>query len=232
MRFLFRAAAWFALVYFTWLITRNSLVYFNEPRAHGFVWEKGELAENPVWLAALVVHVGAGIVCLASSFLQFFRPLLKRAPWLHRWLGRAYVGSILVVLAPTGFYLAFYAHGGVAGTVGFLILGVLTTGSTWRGWRAIRAGRTREHTVWMIRSLAMVTTAITFRIEHIAMQLLGVDPVTGFLAALYLSIAGNAFAAEFVVHKIQNSKRKHRTNTEPIPENENHHPVPLSARHS
>lgn len=113
----FRILAWQALVFFTGLLVLNSLPYFIEPREHAFVWEKGELADRPVWLVSLVIHVVAGVVCLVSSFLQFFRPLLRRAPWLHRWLGRIYVFSILVLLAPTGFYLAFFATGGLAGTV-------------------------------------------------------------------------------------------------------------------
>ncbi|MDE0836048.1 MAG: hypothetical protein OSA84_06825 [Akkermansiaceae bacterium] len=70
------------------MLLLNSLPYFNEPRSHAFVWEKAELADRPVWLVLLIIHVGAGVVCLISSFLQFFRPLLRRAPWRHRWLGR------------------------------------------------------------------------------------------------------------------------------------------------
>lgn len=209
----FRISAWLALVFFTALLTFNSLPYFSEPRAHGFVWEKGELADRPLWLGALVIHAGAGVVCLVSSFLQFFRPLLRRAPGLHRWLGRIYVFSVLALVAPTGFYLAFFAHGGVAGVIGFLLLGVLTTGTTWKGWIAMRRKRTAEHVTWMIRSFAMVTTALTFRLEFFISQELGIAPETGFLAALYLSIAGNAFAAEWLIAKIRRTKtRKQRKN--------------------
>ena len=197
---------WLALVFFTGLLTLNCLPYFSEPRTHGFVWEKGELADNPVWMVALIVHVVFGVVCLISAFLQFFRPMLRRAPALHRWLGRIYVTSILVFMAPTGFYLAFFAHGGLLGTIGFLLLGILTTVSTWNGWVAMRRKQTAKHVAWMIRSFAMVTTALTFRIEHIIFQEMGIHPNTGFLAALYLSIAGNAVVAEGVLWKIRMKK--------------------------
>jgi hypothetical protein len=209
----FRTAAWLALVFFTALLTLNSLPYFSEPRAHGFVWEKGALADNSFWLGALVIHVGAGVVCLLSSFLQFFRPLLRKAPGLHRWLGRIYVFSVLVLVAPTGFYLAFYAHGGIAGVVGFLLLGILTTGTTWKGWMAMRRKRMTEHVAWMIRSFAMVTTALTFRIAHILFQELGIAPETGFLAALYLSIGGNALAAEWLLLTIRKTKSRKQNQT-------------------
>ena len=216
--------AWLALVFFTLLLAQNSLPYFSEPRAHGFVWEKGVLADRPLWLVSLVIHAGAGIVCLVSSFLQFFKPLLGRYPAMHRWLGRIYVFSILVHLAPTGFYLAFFSHGGVVGTVGFLLLGALTTGTTWKGWVAMRRKRMGEHVDWMIRSFAMVTTAITFRIEHIVFQELGFAAETGFLAALYLSIAGNAILAEFLIFMMNKNKNRKHTKT-----NETKNDIPVYA---
>ncbi len=223
-------SAWLAVVFFTWLIARNSQVYFSQPRAHGFVSEKGALADDPLWMAALVIHVAAGILCLGSAFLQFFRTVLRRLPWLHRWLGRVYVASVLFLLTPTGLYLALYAHGGAAGTVGFLLLGALTATTTWRGWAAMRRGDVRGHAAWMLRSFAMATSAITFRIAHVGLQLTGIDPEVGFLTALYLSIAGNALAAEWLLQKIRKPEMTKRTRTRY--HDENHHPVPIRPRPS
>jgi hypothetical protein len=201
---------WLVLVFFTGLLIYNGLPYLDTPRTHAFVWENGELADRPVWLISLVVHVVAGMVCLLSSLLQFFRPLLRRAPWLHRWLGRVYVWSILGFLAPTGFYLAFFAHGGWLGVLGFLILGVVTTVTTWKGWMAMRRHQVQQHIVWMIRSFAMVTTALTFRLEHIVFQEIGLAAETGFLAALYLSIIGNALVAECLLRWMRRKKNKNQ----------------------
>lgn len=223
----FRFIAWLALVFFSGLLTLNSLPYFTEPRMHGFVWEKGALADRPLWLASLVIHVIAGVVCLLSSFLQFFRPVLHRAPWLHRWLGRIYVSSVLMFLAPTGFFLSFFANGGWLGVFGFLLLGLLTTVTTWKGWIAMRRGRTAEHAKWMVRSFAMITTALTFRIEHIVFQDLGVAPETGFIAALYLSISGNALAAEWLLWRIRISKTAKPNQTK---SHETKHVIPANAR--
>ena len=205
-----RIFAWLALVFFSGLLIYNGLPYLNAPRTHGFVWEKGALADRPVWLIALVIHVIAGMVCLLSSLLQFFRPMLRRAPWLHRWLGRIYVWSILAFLSPTGFYLAFFAHGGSLGTLGFLLLGVITTVTTWKGWVAMRRHQIQQHVAWMIRSFAMVTTALTFRIEHIIFQEIGITPETGFLVALYLSIIGNGVVAEALLWWMRQKKNKNQ----------------------
>ena len=224
---LIRILAWLILVLLTGVMIRNNLIYFSAPRMHPFVWEKGALAEHPFWLACLVIHVGAGLVCLAASFLQFFRPMLRHFPFLHRWLGRIYMISVLAFLAPTGFYLAFFANGGTAGIAGFLLLGVLTTVTTWKGWMAMRAGRTAEHLVWMIRSFAMITTALSFRTEHIIFQMMGIQPETCFLMALYLSILGNALVAECLILRIRKPKNRNRIHHH---ENKSDIPVPAGIR--
>lgn len=69
-----------------------------------------------------------------------------------------------------------------------------------------------EHLAWMVRSFAVVTTALTFRIEHIMFQLLGISPETGFLTALYLSIAGNALVVEWLLLRIRRTKTSNQTN--------------------
>lgn len=228
MRLLLRFTAWLALAFLAGVIAVNSLPYFDEPFGHGFVIEKGELARDPIYMAVLLTHVAAGITCLGASLLQFFRPLLRRAPWLHRWLGRIYVFSILAVLAPTGFYLAPYAHGGVAGSLGFALLGIATFATTWTGWIEARRGRMRTHARWMVRSFAMASSAITFRLIHASLGIAGVDPYAGYLGALYLSIFGNALVAELLLQKLPH--RPART-----PQNEHHethlHPVPAHTPH-
>ena len=65
----------------------------------------------------------------------------------------------------------------------------------------------------MIRSFAMITTALTFRIAHILFQELGIAPETGFLAALYLSIGGNALAAEWLLLTIRKTKTRKQNQT-------------------
>lgn len=187
-----------------------------------FLEERIELSESPTWRAMLALHVAAGAASLLASFLQFLRPVLRRSPWLHRWFGHVYSWSILGVLAPTGLYLAWFAKGGALGITGFLVLGILATHSTWMGWLTIRRGQTTEHVGWMIRSFAMVTTAITFRIYNILLVQTGMTFETGYLVALYLSLFGNLLAAEWLLtrlnsrtfneppRKIDNEKHPHR----------------------
>ncbi len=206
--------AWLAFAGISWIIIENTIPYLLARDGIPFLEERPWLATAPVYRAVLGMHCGAAIVCLASSLLQFWRPLIRRLPSLHRRLGRAYVGSVLVVLFPTGFFLAFSAKGGWAGILGFHLLGALTFWTTWRGWIAMRRGVMREHIVWMIRSFAMIANALTARLLMMGCYLLGVDDATGYVASLYLSIAGNAGLAELLISR---TKLQSRISSRPNP---------------
>jgi hypothetical protein len=212
---------WFGFVFLSCLIVENSWGLVVAAEEVPFLQERIHLAGEPFWRATLGLHAAAGIVCLVASFLQFFRSLIRRFPALHRWLGRAYSGSCLWVLCPTGFYLSFFAKGGALGVAGFITLGIATFYTTWKGWRAIRLGEVEEHVVWMIRSFAMITTAISFRVYNIALTYAGMDYELVYLVALYLSLFGNAFAAELLVLQINRSKPSKQTTLENTEQHEN-----------
>jgi uncharacterized membrane protein len=195
---------WFAFLFFGGIVIYNSLDYFRF-HASGvppFFEEKAPASGHWAWRFAIYTHVTAGIICLAASVLQFFRGVLRRWPALHRWLGRTYAMSALWVLCPSGFYLSAFAFGGLPGRAGFFLLGVITFLTTWRGVAEMKAGRTRSHARWMIRSFAMITTAITFRLYHTAFGLAGWEYETNFLTALWLSVLGNAAAGEWFARMI------------------------------
>ena len=229
IRFLVKLIAWLALVGFSWLIVENSLPYLGTRADIPFLEERPWLAAQPLWRATVAVHAAGGVVCLLSCLLQFYRPLMRRAPAAHRLLGLAYVHSVLWVLCPSGFYMAFFAKGGWSGVAGFLLLGVVTFWTTWRGWTAMRKSRTHDHVIWMIRSFAMVTTAITFRIYNIALYELGMSLDTGYQAALGLSLAGNAAAAEWILFRMQSHANSKPQNAK-THENQNHIPDHNSVR--
>jgi len=189
--------AWLAYLFFGSLIIYNSLGYFGPLNAMVFVEEKAPVSTEPLWRAALVLHVAGGLLCLAAATLQFFRRLTRRFPALHRALGNLYAFAVMCLLCPSGMYLALFANGGFPGQLGFLVLGALTYWTTSRGVSEMAAGRPRPHARWMIRSFGLITTAITFRLYHVGLGYADWwSPATSYVAALWLSIAGNALAAE------------------------------------
>lgn len=211
---------WVLFVSLGGLIAYNSRGYFHAPTETGFFEEKAPISLQPAWQVSLVAHAAAGIVCMAASLLQFFRGVLRRWPWLHRHLGKIYAGSVLWVVSPTGFYLAWYAKGGWLGQTGFFVLGVLTFVFTWLGVREMKAGHTRAHARWMVRSFAMIATAITFRVAHMAFTYTSMAYQTNYLLSLWLSILGNAAVAELCVYLMPKPSSKPAIETareQPVP---------------
>lgn len=119
------------------------------------------------------LHVGPAIVALFIGPFQVWRRLRRRFPMAHRVAGWVYV---LAVTAASigGFGLAWTAFGGGITTGGFVTLSVLWLGVTAMALtRAIR-GDVAAHRRWMIRSLALTTSAVTLRL------IIGIGPALGF----------------------------------------------------
>jgi len=112
--------------------------------------------------AALLHFLGGGIVLLAGAS-QFHKGWRTRYPHLHRWLGRVYVGGVLIG-GIAGLYLAFYAAGGLAARFGFGQLAVLWLLSTSLAFWHILRRNIVVHQQWMTRSYAMTLGAVTLRI--------------------------------------------------------------------
>ena len=195
--------AWLAYLAGCVLILHNSVEDYL-PGGYGlFIAQKGEIGKSAVWRVSLSLHVVAGLLCLFAALPQFSRALLTRVPALHRICGRVYGVSVLLLLCPTGFHLAFYAKGGFFGKLGFLTLSVLAFHSTWAGWCAVMppVRNMALHRTWMIRSFALAASAITFRIFHILGYLYGLEENVNYVACLWLSIFVNLGVAEIIVQR-------------------------------
>lgn len=200
-RSVLKAAAWLGFLAGCALILSNSFVDFRPGGEGVFIEQKGEAGRHPWWLFSLRLHVVAGSICLLASLPQFSRSLLRRVPSLHRTCGKIYAASVLLLLSPTGIHLALSAKGGLPGQGGFLLLGIATFFTTLRGVTTIRRRDLDRHRRWMTRSFALVATAVTFRIYHVAFFHAGLADETNYVASLWLSILGNAAAAEWILRR-------------------------------
>lgn len=218
---------WLVLAWLAGVIAVNSLGYIFAPVGMPFYAEKADAAQHGYWRLALVVHVISGIVSLTAVLGQFSKPLLRRWPAVHRWMGSIYSSSTLYALCPTGFILAWHAKGGWIGISGFMLLGVLTFWFTRRGTQEILKGNTRAHIVWMIRSFAMVSSAITFRLYHLGLEVTDWEYLTNYRTSLWLSVLGNALAAEWCIAKFFRRSSTH--NITPHHKIPHHHPGLLDA---
>ena len=178
-----------------WLVA-NSWPYFTLAEALPFLVEKGAIALESWWKTFFIAHVTGGVVCLAIGPLLIWNVLILRSGRLHALLGRTYVGLVLLWGAPAGLVLATTAKGGILGRGGFVVLGLLWWITTWRGVRAITSGRTVPHVAWMARSYAIATSALSFRVFHLALHAAGVPDRTNYIASIWGSLVVSLVVGE------------------------------------
>ncbi len=158
-------------------------------------WKAGDTLGN----GQLGLHLLAAFLLSGLGVMQVLPALRRRAPALHRTLGRVFMVSALAA-SLSGFYLVW-----VRGTVGDASLhlaislnGLLILGFALMAWREARARRFDAHRRWALRLLFAVCGVWFFRIGFMLWMLIwrapvGFDPntftgpfVTGWTLGQYL----------------------------------------------
>ena len=103
------------------------------------------------------------MTALLVGQFQFFKKLRVRNIKLHRFLGRIYLGSILIS-APIGLYLALTSNLHFVYATGLSLLAIIWFSTATMGYISIRKGNIAQHREWMIRSYVVTFAFIFFRI--------------------------------------------------------------------
>ncbi|MEV0192277.1 DUF2306 domain-containing protein [Kitasatospora purpeofusca] len=143
--------------------------------------------------AAFYVHIVTSGIALAVGPFQFVRAIRRRFPRVHRWIGRGYVAAVGLGSA-AALVMCCFNSVAFAGFFGFGSLAVLWGWTTYRGYRAARAGDFAAHEAWMIRSFALTFAAPTLRLWFgvlILVQVLAGGAAGGDVE----QIVGRAYAA-------------------------------------
>lgn len=108
---------------------------------------------------------GALALCLVPSqlWLANQRALRSHYSRLHKMGGKLYVAAVATSCIG-GYYLAMNAYGGLVSTIALTTLCTFWWISTGLGVVYICKGEIARHRRWMIRSLALTTSAITLRL--------------------------------------------------------------------
>ncbi|MCA9315834.1 MAG: DUF2306 domain-containing protein [Planctomycetes bacterium] len=182
----------------TALLLSNVLPYFGAGADDmPFLHEKGALAIDPVWRTVFDLHVAGGALCLVVALPLFSRQLLRRHPGWHRALGWTYVLSVLVLVAPTGLWLAPTAKGGFAGQSGFAVTGLYLFGTTALGLREVLRRDFVAHRAWMVRSYALAASALSFRVLFVALEIARVPHA--YVIGVWASFGLDLVVAELVI---------------------------------
>jgi len=192
----FRALLVLALALGSAAITWGSLAYFDSEEYAPFVLEKLPLAREALYVFALQVHVVAAAFALPGCLLLISMTVLRKLPRLHQWLGRLVGVAVVFAMVPSGFYLSFFAKGGLASTLGFLATGGVMFVAMVQGVRTARARRFAEHRRWVWHVLAQMSVAVTSRAMLFAFDAAGAEETLAYLVSLWLPVVGSALAVE------------------------------------
>jgi hypothetical protein len=205
---LFRAILWIPLFFFSVLLAHNAMLYFTHGGEYGILPEKVVARNDMIWNICFYTHLPAGVICLFTPLLLLARTFIKKGLRLHKIVGKVYVWITLLVVCPTGMYLALYAKGGFVTQTGFMVQGILLAMFTWKGYQAIRKGDKSEHLHFMIRSYAVATVVLSFRIFHILFFILQIPYQDNYAISQWLGLAGNLLVAELCI-VVASQKKNH-----------------------
>jgi len=150
------------------------------------------LLHNP---PAFILHTSFGGLALLLAPWQFVGWLRRKRPGVHRWVGRAYLGCVLI----SGVAAYPVALGTIAGPIasaGFALMATAWLGTTLIAWRAVRQRRYAAHRRWMIRSFALAMSAVTLRVALLVPIQLQLDFLPIYRVTSWASWLVNLMLAE------------------------------------
>jgi uncharacterized membrane protein len=148
----------------------------------------------PVFLA----HVSGGVLALFLGPWQVWTSLRNRFLSLHRWIGRLYLGAVLVG-SLAGLYLASIAFGGLPTHLGFSLLALLWLVTAVMAYVRVRQGDLEAHREWMIRNYALTFAAVTLRLWLPLLMISGFAFITAYITVAWLCWIPNLIAAELYI---------------------------------
>ncbi|MGG5209285.1 DUF2306 domain-containing protein [Chryseobacterium sp. MIQD13] len=188
--------------YFFWLMLKITLEYipFN-PEVSFLMIKQTEVVKRPEYLTFFYTHVYTSIFVLLSGFLAILRKDFGLKNF-HRNTGKVYIFLILILAAPSGIYMGFFANGGFFSKISFVILGLLWWFSTYKAYQSARQKRFKEHKQWMWRSFAFTLSALTLRIwKVIIVYLFHPNPMDVYQIIAWLGWIPNILLIEYLITK-------------------------------
>jgi hypothetical protein len=113
---------------------------------------------------AFYAHIVSGPVSLVLGLILVSESLQRRFPKWHRSMGKLQAGVVLLLLAPSGLWMAFYAQTGTVAGIGFALLAIATGMCVLAGWRSAVKRRFAEHRRWMMRCFLLLCSAVIARV--------------------------------------------------------------------
>lgn len=181
---------------------RITIPYLSFETDIGFLLTKQAILHIDIWYISFYTHITSSLTVLLLGCLQFVKLMLVKRPRLHRNLGKFYIGLILVLSAPSGLIMGYYANGGIAAKVSFIITSLCWWLFTFQAYRAIRSYQVQSHINFMIRSYALTLSALTLRCYVMLLPLvIQLHAKEMYTLVAWLSWVPNLLFAEWLIKK-------------------------------
>lgn len=155
---------WILFIVLSILVGLYPGIYFIIERDFGLLSSKStELLNDIFWNVGFYAHIILGGLALMIGWIQFCSKWRKANVSIHRKIGGVYLCSALIS-SLAGFYIAFFATGGMISSIGFLLLAIIWFYTSMMAYIAIRKGQIRKHREWMVYSFSACFAAATLRI--------------------------------------------------------------------
>jgi Predicted membrane protein (DUF2306) len=113
---------------------------------------------------AFYTHIGSGPLSLILGLVLVNEPVRNRFPQWHRCLGRLQVGCVLLLVTPSGLWMAFHAAAGPIAAIGLAALAIVTGICVALGARCAVRRRFADHRRWMWRCFLLLCSAVVLRL--------------------------------------------------------------------
>jgi hypothetical protein len=140
-----------------------------------------------VYQWAFYTHIVSGPCALVLGLLLLSNGLRSRFPGWHRRLGRVQVASILLLMVPSGLWMACFAQTGAVAGVGFAALALATGLCVWSGWRSAVRLEFAEHRLWMCRCFLLLSSAVVLRLTAGVFTVMRIDGEWTYAMAAWTS---------------------------------------------
>jgi len=159
-----------------------------------------ELLVDVIWNVGFYTHITFGGIALLVGWVQFSKKFRNANLERHRLIGKIYMIAVLLG-GLAGFYIAFYATGGVDAKFGFASLAVIWLYTTAKAYQTIKKGDVKKHEVYMIYSYAACFAAVTLRIWLPLLSVALGDFLPAYRVVAWLCWVPNMFFAYFWVRR-------------------------------
>jgi len=112
---------------------------------------------------AFYTHLVSGPPALILGTILLSNRFRRITPTWHRRLGRVHAAGVLLLLAPSGLWMAYYAATGTIAAVGLGSLAIATAACAGLGWRSAVMRRFANHRRWMWRTFILLCSAVAIR---------------------------------------------------------------------